>query len=277
MDLDAAIEHYDQVRKKAEENGGAVGIPTGFEGIDTAYTTGMAPGHLIYAMGFSGNAKTWLVDYLAANAWENGVKPMIVSMEMTAESMRNRLFAIMGKGIFRDSELGRGIYDDGGMDEFKKMIQGKPEFVVIGGTADQDVTPNLIQAKIDQHKPGLVVIDYQQLMMDNERNQQLTPRMTALSRELKLLAVNNNIPVLVISAVTDNDQGRNKPPTIDQLAWARAMEYSADMVFAVHKLDDNTLEVVGRKNRYGGLWDMLIEIDLDSGRFIEMFGPRLTE
>lgn len=274
MDFDLAEEHYAKVRQKAEENGGVVGIPTGFEGIDSAYSTGLAPGHLIYAMGFSGNMKTWFAGLLAKQAWKHGRKAMIVSMEMTPEAMRNRIYTMMGEGNFKDSELGRGHYDPEKFKNFRKYAADKPGFVVVGGTAGQDVTPNVIQAKIDQHHPDLVVVDYQQLMMDNEKNQSITPRMTALSRELKLLAVNNSIPILVISAVTDNDQGRNKPPTIDQLAWARAMEYSADMVFAVHKVDDDTLEIVGRKNRFGDLWDMLIEVDVNSGIFKEMFGAK---
>lgn len=274
MDIDQAVTYYDEVRAKADANDGVVGIPTGFQGIDTAYTTGMAPGHVIYAMGFSGNGKTWFVDKLAVQAWVASVKPMIVSMEMTPEAMRNRLYAIMGAGNFKDSELGRGYYDDDAMDRFKDYSKGKPEFIVVGGTAGQDITPNVIQAKIDQHHPGIVIVDYQQLMLDNEKNMQMVPRMTALSRELKLLAVNNNIPVVVISSVTDNDQGRNKPPTIDQLAWGRALEYTADMVMAVHKLDETTIEIVGRKNRFGGLWDMLVEVDFNSGKFKEILGPR---
>jgi replicative DNA helicase len=98
----------------------------------------------------------------------------------------------------------------------------------------------------------------------------MTQRMTALSRELKLLAVNNNIPILVISSVTDSDQGRDVAPTIDQLAWARAMEYNADMIFAVHKKKDtNVMEIIGRKNRFGDLWAMYIDVDLNLGTFKE--------
>lgn len=271
MDIEAAKEHFAKVREIADENGGVVGIQTGFEGIDTAYTTGMAPGHLIYAMGFSGNGKSWFVGELAKQAWKRSVKPMIISMEMTPEAMRNRIYALMGEGQFKDSELGRGYYDEDSMQRFEKYIADKPGFVVVAGTAGQDITPNVIQAKIDQHHPGMVVIDYQQLMMDNEKNQAITPRMTSLSRELKLLAVNNNIPVVVISSVTDNDQGRNKPPTIDQIAWGRAMEFSADMVFAVHKVADDIIEIVGRKNRFGSLWDMFLNVDLNSGIFKERF------
>jgi replicative DNA helicase len=141
----------------------------------------------------------------------------------------------------------------------------------VSGTSGQDVTPNFIQAKIEQHHPGFIVIDYQQLLMDNEKNQNMTQRMTALSRELKILAVNNNIPILVISSVTDSDQGRDVAPTIDQLAWARAMEYNADMIFAVHRKDatPNILEIIGRKNRFGPLWAMYLDVDFNTGRFVE--------
>lgn len=270
-DLEYAKEHYAKVREIADENGGVVGIPTGFEAIDTAYTTGMAPGHLIYAMGFSGNGKSWFAGKMAVQGWKKGIKPMIVSMEMTPDAMRNRIYTMMGEGQFKDTELGRGYYDDDAMERFESYLKDKPEFIVVAGTAGQDITPNVIQAKIDQHHPGLIIIDYQQLMMDNEKNQAITPRMTALSRELKLLAVNNNIPVIVISSVTDNDQGRNKPPTIEQIAWGRAMEFSADMVFAVHKVADDILEIVGRKNRFGSLWDMFVRVDLNSGIFKEIF------
>lgn len=271
MDIDQAEEHYAKVREIADENGGAIGIPTGFKGIDSAYTTGMAPGHLIYAMGFSGAGKTWFAALMAIRAWLHGVKPMIVSLEMTPPDMRNRIFTMAGEGMFKNTDLSRGHYAQTAMDNLRKAASDKSEFIVVGGTAGQDVTPNLVQAKIDQHHPGLIVLDYQQLMMDNEKNSSIVPRMTNLSRELKLLSVNNNIPVIVISSVTDNDQGRNRPPTIDQIAWGRAMEYSADVVFAVHRDGDGLTEVVGRKNRFGDLWDMFLRTDYNSGIFEEVF------
>ena len=135
------------------------------------------------------------------------------------------------------------------------------------------MTPNFIQSKIEQHRPGFIVIDYQQLLMDNEKSQNMTQRMTSLSRELKILAVSNNIPILVISSVTDSDQGRDAAPTIDQLAWARAMEYNADMIFAVHRKEatENILEIIGRKNRFGPLWALYLDIDFNTGKFEENF------
>jgi replicative DNA helicase len=272
MDTDLAREHYEQVAARVDEQG-SIGIPTGFVGIDSSYTTGLAPGHLIYAMGFSGKGKSWFTPYLACKAWEQGVKPMIVSLEMTPAAMRDRIYTMLGQGTFKNDLLTRGQIDFDEYDQWAAKQEGKPEFIVVSGTGGQDVTPNFIQSKIEQHHPGLIVIDYQQLLMDNEKNQNMTQRMTALSRELKIMAVNNNIPILVISSVTDSDQGRDVAPSIDQLAWARAMEYNADMIFAVHRKDgvDDIMEVIGRKNRFGPLFALYLDVDFNTGKFQENF------
>lgn len=274
MDTDLAREHYEQVAARVEETG-TLGIPTGFVGMDSSYATGFAPGHLCYAMGFSQKGKSWFSPLMALRAWEHGVKPMIISLEMTPEAMRDRIYTMHSQGVLKNDELTRGQIDFDNYDAWAKSIKvaGKPEFIVVSGTGGQDVTPNFVQAKIEQHHPGFIVIDYQQLLMDNEKNQNMTQRMTALSRELKILAVNNNIPILVISSVTDSDQGRDVAPTIDQLAWARAMEYNADMIFAVHRKDDTPeiLEIIGRKNRFGPLWAMYLDIDFNTGKFKENF------
>jgi replicative DNA helicase len=278
MDTDLAREHYEQVAARVEENG-TLGIPTGFIGMDSSYTTGFASGHLCYAMGFSGKGKSWFSPLMALRAWQHGVKPMIVSLEMTPEAMRDRVYTMHANsvgGLLKNDELTRGQIDFDTYDTWAKTVKdsGHPEFVVVSGTAGQDVTPNFIQSKIEQHHPGFIVIDYQQLLMDNEKSMNMTQRMTSLSRELKILAVNNQIPILVISSVTDSDNGRDVAPTIDQLAWARAMEYNADMIFAVHRKDatENVLEIIGRKNRFGPLWAMCLDIDFNTGKFEELIG-----
>lgn len=273
-DTDLARAHYEQVAEKVANDGG-VGFPTGFIGMDSAYTTGFAPGHLCYAMGFSQKGKSWFSPLMAIKAWEHGIKPMIISLEMTPDSMRDRIYTMMGNGVFKNDELTRGQLDFDTFDTWAASLKnsGRPEFICVSGTGGQDVTPNFVQAKIEQHHPGFIVIDYQQLLMDNEKNQNMTQRMTALSRELKILAVNNGIPILVISSVTDSDQGRDVAPTIDQLAWARAMEYNADMIFAVHRKEetDDIMEIIGRKNRFGPLWAMFLNVDFNTGKFEENF------
>ena len=77
MDIESAARHFESVAARSAEMGGSPGIRTGFDAIDTAYPTGMAPGHLIVAIGWPGKGKTWFTSYLACKAWEQGFKPMI--------------------------------------------------------------------------------------------------------------------------------------------------------------------------------------------------------
>lgn len=271
MDLDVAKEHLDKTREEAEDNGGMVGIPTGFKGIDAFYTTGMAPGHVIYFIGFSSHGKTWLAGKMAEQAWQHGVKPLVISLEMTPEDMRNRIYSFIGEGDFKNSELHRGIYDEEAMAKLGKVRAGKTEFIVASGMEGQDVTPNFCDAKIEQHKPGMLVFDYQQLGMDNAKSPDMVARMMNFSREMKLLAKKHNIPVIIVSAVTDKENGRNRPPDLGSLAWGRSLEYTADLIIAVHKHENGLTEAVMRKNRFGELGDMYLETDYNSGIYREKY------
>ena len=89
IDLESAENHFLSVKERSAIMGGSPGILTGFQAIDKAYPTGMAPGHLIVAIGWPGRGKTWFTSYLACKAWEQGFKPMIISLEMSPENMRD--------------------------------------------------------------------------------------------------------------------------------------------------------------------------------------------
>jgi replicative DNA helicase len=109
-DTESAERHFEQVRERSAANG-SPGIPTGIKAIDAAYPTGMAPGHLIVAIGWPGKGKTWFTSYLACKAWERGFKPMIVSLEMSPENMRDRIYTLMGSGLFSATDFARGQID----------------------------------------------------------------------------------------------------------------------------------------------------------------------
>jgi replicative DNA helicase len=271
---DLAEEHFKKLREISDEKGGTPGISTGFKSIDSAYTTGMAGGHSIVLMGYTGRAKSMWSSLLATKAWEQGYKPMIVSLEMTPEEQMERIYAMMSSGLFRISDLSRGNIS---LDDFRawsgKKFDGAAQFVVVSNEGVSDVTPNIVQAKIDTHRPDFVILDYMQLMMDNSMTGAMTPRMLNLSREIKMLAVSNNIPIVSITAVTDEDgDKRDAPPMLSQVAWSRAIEYDANLVIAVHRHDDsNLVEVVGRKNRHGNLFDFYFDVDFDRGIWEEKF------
>jgi replicative DNA helicase len=267
-DADAAERHFMSVKERSAVMGGSPGILTGFDAIDKAYPTGMAPGHLIVAIGWPGRGKTWFTSYLACKAWEQGFKPMIISLEMSPENMRDRIYTMMGSGLFRASDFSKG---DVNIDDFrswsKKRFENKNGFILVSNEGMGDVTPATVQGKIDQHKPDLVILDYHQLFNDNKRSNSEVERNRNISREFKLLAVSNNIPVIDITAATADDiSDQDEPPMMSQVAWSKAIEYDADMAMAIHRYPNtNMIEVVSRKNRHGHEFDFYLDWDINRG------------
>jgi len=267
-DLAAAERHYESVKNRSLVMGGSPGILTGFDAIDKAYPTGMAPGHLIVAIGWPGKGKTWFTSYLACKAWEQGFKPMIVSLEMAPENMRDRIYTMLGSGLFRASDLSRG---DINIDDFKtwgkKKTEGKNSFILVSNEGAGEVTPATIQGKIDQHRPDLVILDYHQLFNDNKRSNSEVERNRNISRDFKLLAVSNGIPIIDITAATADDISDQKhPPMMSQVAWSKAIEYDADLAIAVHKHQNTDLiEIVSRKNRHGHDFRFFLDWDINRG------------
>ena len=273
-DAEAAARHFEAVKNRSAVMGGAPGILTGFDAIDKAYPTGMAPGHLIVAIGWPGKGKTWFTSYLACKAWEQGFKPMIVSLEMAPENMRDRIYTMLGSGLFRASDLSKG---DINIDDFRswstKRFENKNSFILISNEGNAEVTPATIQGKIDQHKPDLVILDYHQLFNDNRRSNSEVERNRNISREFKLLAVSNSIPIIDITAATADDiSDQDNPPMMSQVAWSKAIEYDADMAMAIHRYPNtNMIEVVSRKNRHGHEFDFYLDWDINRGIVKEIY------
>jgi replicative DNA helicase len=273
MDVDAAKEHYEEVAKRAAANNGQPGIPTGISFIDSAYPSGLAPGDLVVGLGWTGRAKSLFFTLLACNAHDCGFKPMIVSLEMSAAKVRDRVYTIKGSGLFKNSSLALGDVSIDSLRDFKAKQTDKPEFIVVTNEGVTDLTPNVVEAKIDQYKPKIVIIDYAQLASDNANSENMTQRMMNQSKEYKRLAVKKQVVIVIISSATaESASSSDEPPTIEQVAWSRQLAYDADLAFAIHKYDQSDIiAVVCRKNRNGPLFAGLLDWDIDSGIITEKF------
>jgi len=278
-DFKLAEKHFEAVKNRSDLMGGSPGIMTGFKAIDYSYPTGMAPGHLIVMIGWPGRGKTWLSSYLACKAWEQGFKPMIISLEMTPENMRDRIYTMMGSGLFKASDFARGSIDMATFDDWgKKKFADKNQFILVSNEGAGEVTPATVQAKIDQHKPDIVILDYHQLFADNQGSKAPTERNMNISKSFKALAMNNNIPIIDITAATmDDTSDQDGPPMLSQVAWSKAIEYDADMAIAVHKSpDSNVIEIVSRKNRHGTEFGFYLDWDLNRGIITELYDKGIS-
>ena len=267
-DLDSAVAYYEMVQKQKET--GQVGIKTNLPGFDNYLPSGIMPGQLGVFLAYPGIGKSWMALYFAVQAWKQGKSPLIISLEMSETEVRNRIFAIMGEGLWSHRKLSNGEVE---IDMLKKWhankVQGRPEFHIISNDSGGEVTPSVIRGKIDQYRPDFVVVDYLQLMSPNQKADSETVRMKNLSRELKLMAIGEEVPIIAISSATPDDvNDLSTVPTLGQTAWSRQIAYDADWVLALGRAtNSDIIECAFRKNRNGFMGDFLVQCDFDKGYY----------
>jgi replicative DNA helicase len=265
-DLESAVQYYENVQKQKEL--GSLGIKTGLAGFDNYLPAGIMPGQLGVFLAYPGIGKSWMALYFAVQAWKQGKSPLIISLEMSETEVRNRVFTIMGEGLWSHRKLSDGQIDVEDLKRWhKKDLAGKPEFHIISNDSGGEVTPSVIRGKIDQYKPDLIIVDYLQLMSPNQKSDNETVRMKNLSRELKLMAIGEEMPIIAISSATPDDVNKlDTVPTLGQTAWSRQIAYDADWVLALGRgTNSDIIECVFRKNRNGFMGEFLVQADFDKG------------
>jgi len=275
-DFEGSMEEYKLTKARSDENGGTPGIRTGIDVLDSAYPSGLVGGDLVVVLGWTGRAKSLLTTYVCCNAFNEGYRPMIISLEMRTAKVRDRAYTMLGNGMFKNSDLTVGAVNEDDFRTFSNRYKNKSGFIVVSHDGNNEVTPAMVQSKIDQHKPQIIVLDYAQLMSDNANSSDMTSRMRNMSKEYKRLAVKNDIPIILISSATpDATTSINTPPIIEQVAWSKQLSYDADLAFAVHRHDaplgDNCvlIEIAGRKNRNGDLFSGYFKANINEGIYEE--------
>lgn len=267
-DIESAIAYYENVQKQKEL--GHIGIKTGLPGFDNYLPAGIMPGQLGVFLAYPGIGKSWLALYFAVQAWKQGRVPLIVSLEMSETEVRNRVYTIMGEGLWSHRKLSNGEVE---LDMLKKWhakdLANKPEFHIISNDSGGEVNPSVLRGKIDQYKPDFVIVDYLQLMSPNQRSDNETVRMKNLSRELKLMAISEEVPIIAISSATPDDvTDLSGVPTLGQTAWSRQIAYDADWVMALGRAtNSDIIECAFRKNRNGFMGEFLVQVDFDKGYY----------
>jgi replicative DNA helicase len=265
-DLESALAYFENVRKQKEA--GLAGIKTGLPGFDNYLPAGIMPGQLGVFLAYPGIGKSWLSLYFAVQAWKQGKSPLVISLEMSETEVRNRVFTIMGEGLWSHRKMSSGDVELDTLKMWhKNHLEGKPEFHIISNDTGGDITPSVLRGKIDQYRPDFVIVDYLQLMSPNQKSENETVRMKNLSRELKLMAISEAVPIMAISSATPDDVTKlDTVPTLGQTAWSRQIAYDADWVMALGRAtNSDIIECVFRKNRNGFMGEFLVQADFDRG------------
>ena len=267
-DLESAIAYFEHVKKQQEL--GVIGIKTGLPGFDNYLPAGIMPGQLGVFLAYPGIGKSWLALYFAVQAWKQGKTPMVISLEMSETEVRNRVFTIMGEGLWSHRKISNGDIELDTLRAWhKSKLEGKPEFHIIANDNGGEINPSVIRGKIDQYKPDFVIVDYLQLMAPNQKSESEVVKMKNLSRELKLMALSEEVPIIGISSATPDDSNDlSTVPTLSQTAWSRQIAYDADWVIALGRSSNSDIiECAFRKNRHGFMGEFLVQVDFDKGYY----------
>ena len=251
----------DKIEKASKNKGTVTGIPTGF--IDLDYkTSGFQPSDLILIAARPSMGKTAFVLNVAQYmAFKEGKTVAIFSLEMSKEQLVNRLFSLESKV---DSQaLRTGNLTD---EDWAKLIEGAA--VVGKSNLIIDDTPGISIAELRskcrkfklEHDLGIIIIDYLQLMSGGKHSESRQQEISEISRSLKAVARELNVPVVALSQLSRAvEQRPDHRPMLSDLRESGAIEQDADVVMFLYRDDyynkdtdkKNIAEVIIAKQRNG--------------------------
>ena len=226
----------------AYQNDGMAGTPTGIAALDKQIG-GMKPGDMIVLAGRPSMGKTALALGLAWSVAEQGIPVFFGSLEMTAEALLPRFFS--NKLAQRGVEIPYFNIANGRMNEteFRDVIKIGQEFADLPiqiGERECRSMPRLRSAarrseKIFGKPPGLIVIDYLQLIEDPKATSDYN-RVSKASGDVKSLAMDMGCPVLVLSQLNRGVEAREPPiPRLSDLRDSGKVEEDADIIMLAYR------------------------------------------
>ena len=229
---------YHLLEEYAEAKGGIVGVPTGFGELDEL-TRGFRGGQFIVLGARPAVGKTALALNMAVGAAKQGVTVGIFSLEMTAEDLALRMLtaeAGIGSQVVRSGKIAPEWWNT--FMDASAFLSELP--ISIDDTPDLNINRLRVKARRrfrDVGDKGLIIVDYLQLMSPARRNQESRQvEVAQISRGLKILAKEMNVPVLALSQLSRPPKlQREKRPQLSDLRESGAIEQDADIVMFLHR------------------------------------------
>ncbi len=251
---------YAELHTVAEEGEGARGTKTGFSDLDNILA-GMGNSDLIIVGARPGMGKTSFCLNIATNVAKKTKKSVcIFSLEMSAEQLVTRILS--SEALIDSHNLRTGKLDPKQWEDLAEAASNlSASNILIDDTAG--ITVSGMKGKLRRvQNLGLVVIDYLQLMQDDRHSDNRTQEIGAISRNLKLMAKELNVPIICCSQLSRETEKRNdKRPMIADLRESGSIEQDADTILFLYRNeyydaekrseDANTAEVIIAKNRHG--------------------------
>ena len=242
-------EYYDRIEYLTRHRGEMIGIPTGFSDIDRLLG-GLQRSDMVILAARPSVGKTSLALSIAHNAAKkHGQRIAFFSLEMSSEQVVQRL--ISAETAIDSQRLRRGYIAEGEWGRFMKATSDLAETLFyIDDTPSISALELRTKARRLHAEVGidLLVVDYLQLMRGDFRSENRVQEISTISRALKALARELNVPVLALSQLSRSVESRqDKRPILSDLRESGALEQDADVVIFIYR-DEMYNENTERQN-----------------------------
>jgi len=255
--LDDAWERIDKLHKSKDE---IRGVPTGFRDLDNLLA-GLQKSDLIILAARPSHGKTSLaLDIARGVAIKHNVPVGIFSLEMSVGQLADRLLA--SEAHVDSWKLRTGKIT--GEDEFLRIRDAMDRLAKAPIFIDDDASNNIIKMRSSarriqsQHGLGLIIVDYLQLMSPRKHTESMVQQITEISRSLKQLARELDVPVLALSQLSRSVEQRGGVPRLSDLRDSGSIEQDADVVMFIYREDKyretekkNIAQIMVEKHRNG--------------------------
>ncbi len=276
--LQEAFERLDRLHKN---DGTMRGVPTGFYDLD-AMTAGLQKSDLIILAARPSLGKTTMAMDIARHAAIQSKVPVgIFSIEMSKEQVVDRLIASEASVSLWKMRTGR-LSSEGEDNDFQKIALALDSLSKVKIFIDDTPSPTILQMRAmarrlqSEHGLGLLIVDYLQLIRPNRNYDSAVQQITEISRNLKALARELNIPVLAISQLSRASEMRtDQRPKLSDLRDSGSIEQDADLVLLMYREDKvkrdsektNIAEIMIAKHRNGPTGHIELFFDEDMVSF----------
>lgn len=229
----------DKIEKAAKNKGSVTGIATGFTDLDYR-TAGMQPSDLVLIAARPSMGKTAFALNIAQHvAFKQNRTVAIFSLEMSKEQLVNRMFSLesnvdaqkLRTGQLNDQEWERLIESAGIIGKSNLIIDDTP------GISVSELRSKCRKYKLE-HNLSMIIIDYLQLMTGSGRTDSRQQEISDISRSLKAVAREMNVPVLALSQLSRAvEQRPDHRPMLSDLRESGAIEQDADVVMFIYRDD----------------------------------------
>lgn len=280
---DLLVDAFDRM-EELHKNGGALrGLKTGFRDLDKK-TAGFQKGDLVIIGARPAMGKTTFAENLAYNvATINHKATLFFSMEMAKSEIVDRMISDVS-GV-DNWKIRTGNVSD---EDFGKISDAMSEMSEIPLFIDDTSSMTILQLRnkvrrfAHEHDLGMVIVDYLQLLQGSDRYAgNRVQEVTEISRGLKILARELEIPVIALAQLSRQVTGRDDPrPVLSDLRESGSIEQDADLVMFLHRVDyyhheedyeeTHITELIMAKHRHGPVGTIKLYFHPELLRFMSL-------